>query len=201
MSLSTLAFKNDLLVFALETEARGLFDSFHTLFCGVGKVNATYGLTSKLAEWQKAKGQSPALVLNVGSAGSRSFSRGDVVNCTRFIQRDFDATALGVAPYETPFEESPSASIKGVRHEAFPEGICGTGDSFVINKEKGSWTVVDMEAFALAKVCHREKIHFGCLKYITDGANDHSATDWIASLDDTARTLRGAVDVFLGVPD
>jgi len=189
--------QNTLLVFALEAEAQGHFDGFHTLFCGVGKVNASYRLMHRLAAWKQQKGEYPSLVLNVGSAGSQTFASGSVVNCTRFIQRDFDATALGAAPYEVPFETMPSPLVGGLKDTQFPEGVCGTGDTFVTSGKQEVWSVVDMEAFALAKICHHEKVPFGCLKYITDAADDESATDWVSTLDKAARALREATDLVL----
>lgn len=39
-----------------------------------------------------------------------------------------------------------------------------------------------MEAYALAKVCLHEGVGFACAKYISDGADHSSATDWSAAL-------------------
>ena len=38
--------------------------------------------------------------------------------------------------------------------------------------------IVDMEAYALAKVCKLEGIKFRCLKYISDNANSDASSDW-----------------------
>jgi adenosylhomocysteine nucleosidase len=43
--------------------------------------------------------------------------------------------------------------------------------------------VVDMEAFALARVCVAERAPFACIKYVTDGADADSAAHWAAALD------------------
>lgn len=189
-----------LLVFALEAEARSHFEGFHSLFCGVGKINAAHRLARDIAAWKQHNNEKPRLVLNVGSAGSSHFSRGTIVNCTSFIQRDFDATALGAAPYQTPFESVPTPLANGLRLSAHPEGLCGTGDSFVISNKDEAWNVVDMEAYALAKICFEEKIPFACLKYITDSANEDAPSDWLSTLDRTARALRQAVDAYLMPP-
>jgi adenosylhomocysteine nucleosidase len=182
-----------MIVFALESEAQGLFDSFNVVYCGVGKVNAAYRFTRRLAQWQHERGSLPKLVLNMGSAGSTVFNAGQVVNCTKFVQRDFDVTALGHEAYVTPYEGIPAALEHGIRYEGFAEGICGTGDNFVTDASVHPWNLVDMEAFALAKICHFEKIPFGCLKYITDGADGHAATSWEAGLADTAKSLKEAL--------
>ena len=39
--------------------------------------------------------------------------------------------------------------------------------------------LVDMEAYALAKVCKLEGIEFKCFKYISDQADGQAASDWI----------------------
>jgi hypothetical protein len=38
-------------------------------------------------------------------------------------------------------------------------------------------------------VCLTENARFACLKYITDGADGNSATDWEAGLDNAARAF------------
>lgn len=183
-----------LTIFALAQEAQGLFDDCAPVFCGVGKVNAAYHLMQALQRFRATHGQAPQLVLNLGSAGSGQFNRGLVVNCTSFMQRDFDVTALGCAPYATPFDDTPVQLTNGRRYPALPEGGCGSGDQFVTAAAVAPWNVIDMEAFALAKVCHHEQIPFACLKYITDGADGHAPTAWQDGLKHTAAALRAAVD-------
>lgn len=184
-----------LLCFALEDEAKDCFDDFHLVFCGIGKVNAAYNLTRAIANWEAKHGQKPDMVLNLGSAGSSYFAKGLIVNCTRFIQRDFDVSALGMDLYATPYEHDIPAHLNhGVRLNSFPEGTCGTGDHFETTATKGPWDLVDMEAYALAKVCLFERVPFGCLKFISDGADGHAATTWEESLTITAPRLRTAVD-------
>ena len=52
---------------------------------------------------------------------------------------------------------------------------CGTGDSFVTSDDGITTDVVDMEAYAIAKVCYLNKVDFVSFKYITD---DGDADDW-----------------------
>ncbi|MFA5041013.1 MAG: hypothetical protein WC464_05220, partial [Bdellovibrionales bacterium] len=171
-----------LLVFALREEAQGLFDDFQTIYTGIGKVNASYKLMLGLAAWKEKHGEYPKLVLNVGSAGSGLFPRGSIVNCTQFIQRDMDVTVFGHALYTTPNEDiSPVFSV-GIRCEAFPQGVCGSGDSFVTDNKMCGWNVVDMEAYALAKVCAGQKVPFCCLKYISDGSDGQAVETWANAL-------------------
>ena len=191
-------YQNTLIVFALKVEAQKSFDEFEPLFTGCGKVNAAYKLTRSLAEWQHSRGKNPELVLNIGSAGSTKFKTGSIVNCTRFIQRDFDVTALGHEAFLTPYENIPVSLASGLRFPDFVEGTCGTGDNFATSGALSSWDVVDMEAYALAKICYFETIPFACLKYITDGADGAAAQSWQEGLADTAKQLRIALDKLLG---
>jgi adenosylhomocysteine nucleosidase len=169
-----------LVVMALEVEAQGRLGDAPLLFTGVGKVNAAHRLTRRLAE-ERARGRMP-LVVNFGTAGSRAFRTGELVACRRFVQRDMDVTGLGFLPHETPFEDVPRELEFP---EMFPElahGVCGSGDRFEAIEAAPSWDVVDMEAYALAKVCFLESVPFACAKYVTDGADSSAASDWHANL-------------------
>jgi adenosylhomocysteine nucleosidase len=183
-----------LIVFALQAEGHGHFDHFNTLYTGIGKVNAAYRLALALQEWKAKHGTYPGLVLNVGSAGSSLFSRGSVINCTQFIQRDMDVTAFGHTLYTTPHEDSSPVFSAGLRAEAFPQGVCGSGDSFATDGTMRGWNVVDMEAYALAKVCIDLGVTFCCLKFISDGADGQAAESWDDAMSSTAQILRTAVD-------
>ena len=39
--------------------------------------------------------------------------------------------------------------------------------------------LVDMESYALAKVCKLENIEFKCFKYISDNADNNAQSDWL----------------------
>jgi len=53
--------------------------------------------------------------------------------------------------------------------------------------------VVDMEAYALAKVCTLEEIRFTSVKYITDGADDNASVDWESNLKHAAKCFKDLV--------
>ena len=38
--------------------------------------------------------------------------------------------------------------------------------------------IVDMEAYAIAKVCKKYDVNFKCFKYISDKADENAASDW-----------------------
>lgn len=178
-----------LLVFALESEAQGLFSDYHAIFTGVGKVNAAYKLLLGLTAWKNERGSYPNLVLNVGSAGSSLFRRGTVVNCTQFIQRDMDVTAFGHTRYATPNEDPSPVFSAGLRCEPYPQGVCGSGDSFATDEKMHGWNVVDMEAYALAKICADQNVPFCCMKFISDGGDEKAVTSWDDAMTATAQAL------------
>ena len=176
--------KSDILIVcALEQETQGQLEDYRVLYTGVGKVNATLELTKVL---QRAHlhylPPMPELVINYGTAGSRKLPIGELVDCTKFIQRDMDVTGLGFMNHQTPFE-SPNKMVLLSTSEFNPIGknyTCGTGDSFVENIRKGDSNidVFDMESYSLAKVCGHYEVPFISFKYITDNANKSSSKDW-----------------------
>lgn len=176
-----------LLVFAMEQESQDVFSGHHVLHTGIGKVNATYALTSHLAR------ATPSIVINMGTAGSRKHASGTIINCTHFIQRDMDATSLGFEKWQTPFSKDPVTLAHGMSIAGLQQGVCGSGDSFDTSEAAGHFDVVDMEAFALALICQRRNIPFLCLKYISDGANDDAHLDFETSLRQTAGQLLTAL--------
>ena len=55
------------------------------------------------------------------------------------------------------------------------------------------YNVIDMEAFALAKVAEQEQIDFLCLKYISDGADGNAADDWTQEVKKALKALGQAL--------
>ncbi|KQM28309.1 nucleosidase [Chryseobacterium sp. Leaf201] len=166
------AIDRTLFVFALDSEAGKVFNEKNKLVTGIGKVNAAMELT------QEIQRNRPELIVNLGSAGSRSFGKGEVVCCTKFIQRDMDVRGLGFEKYETPLSGIPPVLEYGLLKEGLPQGICGTGDSFEMNHAETDYNIVDMEAYPLALIAMKKNIPFLCLKYISDDAGSEAAEDW-----------------------
>lgn len=185
------ALDSTLFVFALESEAGSSFHHVNRLITGIGKVNAAIALTRAIQQ------RRPQLIVNLGSAGSNRFNKGDVVCCTRFIQRDMDVRGLGFALYETPLSGIPPVLEYGLMLEDCLPGVCGTGDSFEMNHAVAAYDLVDMEAYPLALIARQEEIPFLCLKYISDGANGEAADDWTVHVHRTATTFSALL--FAGV--
>ena len=158
-----------LIVSALTLETQNQLTDYETLYTGVGKVNATYELTRTLFDDRN----NYDLVINYGTAASKLHK--GLVDCTRFVQRDMDATPLGFKIGETPFENKPlMIDFSHIKNPIGKNLCCYTGDSFATDLTPYD-DVVDMEAYALAKTCRNFGIDFVSYKYISDDGN---ADDW-----------------------
>ena len=168
-----------IVVIALRVESAGVFEAagVPVLYCGVGKVNAAIALTKELSRYAQ-QGEEMPLVVNFGSAGSRCFASGTLVACQEFVQRDMDVSGMGFALGVTPYDEAPSSLLFDPVFTHLPAAVCGSGDSFATADIEVDCTVIDMEAYALAKVCWHENARFACVKYVTDGADHTAAEDW-----------------------
>lgn len=175
---------------ALEIESQGLFAELGVpvLYTGLGKVNAAYRLARALTERRAHHGRMPKVV-NFGTAGSPSLKAGSVVACRHFVQRDMDVSGLGFALGATPFEDVPARLEFPVMFPELKDAVCGTGDRFETGRPVVECDVIDMEAYALAKVCYFEGVEFGAVKFVTDGADGDAGVDWHANLPRAARAF------------
>lgn len=167
------------LIMALPNESKGLFEQagIQVHYSGIGKINAAF----KAFEVIQKTGCKT--LINLGSAGSSHFDAHSLVEVITFVQRDMDVSPLGFAVGVTPMDEDIPAEIHAQPHfEHLPKGVCGTGDSFETGIPKVSCDLVDMEAYALAKVCQKLGVRLISVKYITDGANDTAHLDWEENL-------------------
>ena len=167
---------NRIFVAALKEETPNL-DFFH--YTGVGKINATYNLKKIIDKFK------PNEIINFGTAGSTSKNLKGIVECTKFYQRDMDVTALmNLKIGQTPFDDINEIINS---NDGFS---CGSGDNFVTQQIKIEVDVVDMEAYALAKVCKLENINFRCFKFISDNANESASNDWMKNCEKGAKLFK-----------
>ena len=199
--------KHILIVCALEQETQEELNDWlpftddpvwNVLYTGVGKVNATYKLTKHFGSFHSVPAirRSYDLVINYGTAGSRELPIGELVDCTKFIQRDMNVTGMGFLKGQTPFEKEVPMILDYDHVEFNPIGKklrCGTGENFVQDDIDNYSDVFDMEAYALAKVCHHYKVPFISFKYITDNANETSPKDWEENLADGIVEFKGKI--------
>jgi adenosylhomocysteine nucleosidase len=183
---------------ALELESQGLFAErgISVLYTGIGKVNAAYRLTRALAEHRAEQGVLPRVV-NFGTVGSPTLGAGSVVACRRFVQRDMDVSGLGFPLGTTPFEEVPARLEFPALFPELPEAVCGTGDRFETGRPAVDCDVIDMEGYALAKVCHLAGAELGAVKFVTDGADGNAGVDWHGNLPRAARAFLEHYDLLV----
>ena len=136
-------------------------------YVGVGKVNAVFNTLKAIEK------HSPQQIINFGTAGTLDENIKGLVEVSSFFQRDMDASPLGFDVGQTPFEEDIEITFGR-------EGVtCGTGDKFVTSLPALKTDIVDMEAFAIAKVCKLKNIDFRCFKFISDNADSEAKDDWV----------------------
>ena len=157
-----------LILVAIEDELKRSDLPNHQIeYIGIGKVNAVFNTLNAIQK------HSPQQIINFGTAGSLDTKIKGLVEVSRFFQRDMDASPLGFEVGQTPFEQDIEITFGR-------EGVtCGTGDKFVTSTPKLKTDIVDMEAFAIAKVCKLKNIDFRCFKYISDNANNEAKDDWV----------------------
>jgi adenosylhomocysteine nucleosidase len=142
-----------LILIALKQEAPALSEQFNCYVTGMGKINAA-STAARLIERHK-----PKRVINFGTAGGITVTSG-IHQCTTFTQRD----------YHNPFD-TPRSITHGSRRDGL---VLSTGDDFVEDTTNIDADLVDMEAYAIARVCEDTNTPFFCWKYITDEANTSS---------------------------
>lgn len=170
--------KDVALLMALPNESQGLFekDNIEVFYTGIGKVNAALTAVEAIHKTQCK------VMINLGTAGSSKFNTHDLVEVVSFVQRDMDITPLGFKIGETPFDPIPEAIELIPFFKDLPRGICSTGDNFETGTPKLYSDLVDMEGYAIAKVCRKKGVQMVSLKYITDGADHNAHNDWVANL-------------------
>lgn len=163
------------LIMALPNESKGLFEQagIQVHYSGIGKVNAAFKAFDVI---QKTGCKT---LLNLGSAGSSQFDKHALVEVTTFVQRDMDVSPLGFKVGVTPMDDDHPAEIHLESYfQHLEKGTCGTGDSFETGTPKVACHLVDMEGYAIAKVCKKLGVRLISVKYITDGADDTAHLDW-----------------------
>lgn len=155
------------------------------LLSGVGKVSAAVGTTLLIDHF------APDLVINTGTAGGlRGVAVRDLILATEVRHHDVDLTAFGYElgqQSKMPPAFIPSvevlAKIKAMieqRGIEIQEGAIVSGDAFInnpktfekIKKNFPTAKAVEMEAAAIAQVCHQMKTPFVILRAISDIAGE-----------------------------
>ena len=178
-------YKDIAIIIALEKETQGLFQKagIPVFYSGIGKINAAFKATEVILKYQ------PKVVLNLGTAGSHKFKTHDLIECSSFVQRDMDLSPLGAPLGHTPLDPIPAKISTWKLLTDLPKGVCGTADRFEVGTPNLDCDLVEMEAYAIAKVCEKLKTPFSAIKYITDGSDDQAHKDWVQNLKPASQKL------------
>lgn len=158
------------------------------LKCGIGKVNAALGTTIMHERF------SPKYIINTGSAGgfSDKLRIGDVVISSEVTQHDVNVTAFDYAYGQVPGlpETLPASKTYMTRAKQAIEkiglqyevGLVATGDQFMsdashvelVKKRFPNMIASDMEAGAIAQVCHQYSTPFVITRALSDIAGQEA---------------------------
>lgn len=170
---------------------------FTPVITGVGPVEAAVVLAAELAR-REAEGRRPALIVSLGSAGSRVLEQTEVYQVASVSYRDMDASALGFAPGITPFLDLPARLDMPLGVPGLKRVSLSTGANIVSGAAYDGIDadMVDMETYAHL----RAAMHFGIpligLRGISDGASElRHVTDWTSYLHVIDEKLAAAVGI------
>ena len=153
---------------ALRQESQGLFEAQGILpvYSGLGTQRARQATAWAISQGAKS-------ILNLGSAGSRRFAPGEMVQVDSFVLRD-------------------SPAFAGIKVQTldlgFKSGVCGTGDGVELEPPLAC-DLMDMEGYAIAEVCQKSGIPFYSYKFISDRSDANTRADWEKSLKFCAQHL------------
>jgi adenosylhomocysteine nucleosidase len=175
----------NIILVALESElpnAKTIED--RVIFTGVGKVNAGYHATRAILE-AHSEGFNPTII-NYGTAGlvSKKDLVGSLAEVDVILQRDMNAepqAPRGVTPFDTDDKTSGAIMMNTNTNITL-----GTGDSFVMEPDEwfaySNIDLVDMEAYAIAKVCSKLGTPFKCYKWVSDFADENAMENWTTNV-------------------
>lgn len=168
---------------------------------GIGKVNAAMATTIMHERF------APAHVINTGSAGgfASNLEVGDIVISTEVVHHDVDVTAFnysyGQVPGLPPMYEADKtlvekavAAVKSMDINC-EQGIIATGDSFMEDPERVAFVhekfptmlASEMEAAAVAQVCHQYNKPFVIIRALSDIAGKKSSISFDQFLETAAK--------------
>lgn len=169
---------------------------------GIGKVAASMATTILLDRY------APDCVINTGSAGGfdPELRVGDVVISDEVRHHDVNVTAFGYEPGQLP--KQPAAFVSDEKliavarqvMDQFPEmqsriGLICTGDQFMCEPEHieqvrqtfPTMMAAEMEAAAIAQVCHQFKLPFVVIRSLSDIAGTESPSSFEEYLEVAAK--------------
>lgn len=168
-----------LLVVAVEEETVGLPAGASVVVTGAGKVNAAVGTTAACLALR------PGLVVNVGTAGALVGGLAGTHEVGEVRQHDLDDEAL----------HRLTGRHVGPPLRLGPGPVLVTGDVFVTGGPlrdrlvAAGAALVDMEGYAVARAARALGVPVRLVKHVSDGADEHAARDWPATVAACSRAL------------
>ena len=157
---------------------------------GIGKVNAAMSTTILLQHFK------PDAVINTGSAGGfdESLEVGAVVISDEVRHHDVDVTVFGYEMGQVPglpaafmsdtkLRKLAEDAVKELGQHQFATGLIATGDSFMndpvrvenVRTHFPHMKASEMEAAAVAQVCHQFDVPFVVIRALSDIAGKESS--------------------------
>lgn len=160
-----------LLLVALPEEFDANLVNIPVVYTGVGLSNAAIMTYEAIVKYK------PQRIINYGSAGALKDVHG-LLTVAAVCQRDANCEPLR--------ERGFMLGENILYYQSGHSGVrCGSGNNFVMDPDQ--WTkdhcdIVDMELWAIAKVCDRLHISWISKKWISDKADGDAANSWEGSL-------------------
>ncbi len=181
---------NILYVMAVDAEyGEHLKKCFKPLFIGVGPIEAAMSLTRALCELEN-KNSKPDLIVSLGSAGSRTLNQTEVYQASSVSYRDMDASLLGFAKGLTPYLDLPANLDLHPQLSNVASATLSTGAKVISGTDYDDIEadMVDMETFALKRVCQTFDLPLIALRGISDGDEEleghHTWTQYLHIIDE-----------------
>jgi adenosylhomocysteine nucleosidase len=167
------------------------------LMTGIGPVEAAIVVTEALTTLEAAN-RMPAIVVSLGSAGSAVLEQTGVYQASSVSYRDMDASPLGFEPGITPLLDLPATLELGPFVPGIPRATLSTGANVVSGAayDRIGTDMVDMETYAVLRVCQRFTLPLIALRGISDGDRElQQLEDWRQYLHIVDEKLAHAVDL------
>ena len=202
--LTLLGGRRVLFVMAAEAEyGAHLRELFVPLMIGVGPAEAAVKTTAALAALSTA-GETPDLVVSLGSAGSRTLEQAGVYQATAVSYRDMDASPLGFAKGVTPFLDLPAVVPLPLRIPGIAQATLSTGGNIVTGGAYDAIDadMVDMETWSVMRACMKFGVPLVALRGISDGVAElrHVGdwTEYLHVIDEKLADAVGRLEAALG---
>lgn len=171
------------------------------LMTGIGPVEGAVALTAALARLE-ARGETPDLILSLGSCGSRVLDHAAVYQASSVAYRDMDASALGFERGVTPLLDRPAVLPLPCPIPGVPTARLSTGANVVSGAAYDAIDaeMVDMETWALVRAAQTFGLPLVALRGVSDGKAELTGLhDWTSTLHLVDENLARAVDGLIAV--